>query len=110
MAERLRDFLHEYDIPFRLEFGEQPLKVVDDPLAPLVGIGRISAGLSLPDAGSAAVRRNRRLRRSRARPAGTSPPSEAFGIHFRPAGSEARGLRRARGSRHRYLQRHHARP
>ena len=32
MAERLRDFLHEYDIPFRLEFGEQPLKVVDDPL------------------------------------------------------------------------------
>ena len=50
MAERLRDFLHEYDIPFRLEFGEQPLKVVDDPLAPLVGIGRLSAGLSLPDA------------------------------------------------------------
>jgi transcription-repair coupling factor (superfamily II helicase) len=50
MAERLRDFLHEYDIPFRLEFGEQPLRVVDDPLAPLVGIGRLSAGLSLPDA------------------------------------------------------------
>ena len=50
MAERLRDFLHEYDIPFRLEFGEQPLKVVDDPLAPLVGIGRLSSGLSLLDA------------------------------------------------------------
>jgi transcription-repair coupling factor (superfamily II helicase) len=50
MAERLRDFLHEYDIPFRLEFGEPPLKVVDDPLAPLVGIGRLSAGLNLPDA------------------------------------------------------------
>jgi transcription-repair coupling factor (superfamily II helicase) len=50
MAERLRDFLHEYDIPFRLEFGEQPLKVVDDPLAPLVGIGRLSSGLNLPDA------------------------------------------------------------
>ncbi len=50
MAERLRDFLHEYEIPFRLDFGEQPLKVVDDPLAPLVGIGRLSAGLSLPDA------------------------------------------------------------
>jgi len=50
MAERLRDFLHEYDIPFRLEFGEQPLKVVDDPVAPLVGIGRLSAGFSLPDA------------------------------------------------------------
>jgi transcription-repair coupling factor (superfamily II helicase) len=50
MAERLRDFLHEYDIPFRLEFGEQPLKVVDDPLAPLVGIGRLSSGLNLLDA------------------------------------------------------------
>jgi transcription-repair coupling factor (superfamily II helicase) len=50
MAERLRDFLHEYDIPFRLEFGEQPLKASDAPLAPLVGIGRLSAGLSLPDA------------------------------------------------------------
>jgi transcription-repair coupling factor (superfamily II helicase) len=50
MAERLRDFLHEYDLPFRLEFGEQPLKVVDDPVAPLVGIGRLSAGFSLPDA------------------------------------------------------------
>ena len=50
MAERLRDFLHEYDIPFRLEFGEQPLKVVDDPLAPLVGIGRLSGGFNLPDA------------------------------------------------------------
>ena len=51
MAERLRDFLHEYDIPFRLEFGDQPLKAVDDPVAHLVGIGRLSAGLSLPDAG-----------------------------------------------------------
>jgi transcription-repair coupling factor (superfamily II helicase) len=51
MAERLRDFLHEYDIPFRLEFGEQPLKVTEDSLAPLVGIGKISAGTNLPDAG-----------------------------------------------------------
>lgn len=50
MAERLRDFLHEYDIPFRLEFGEQPLKASESPLAPLVGIGRLSAGLKLPDA------------------------------------------------------------
>ena len=50
MAERLRDFLHEYDIPFRLEFGEQPLKASDSPLAPLVGIGRLSSGVSLPDA------------------------------------------------------------
>jgi transcription-repair coupling factor (superfamily II helicase) len=49
MAERLRDFLHEYDIPFRLEFGEQPLKVADAQ-APLVGIGRLSAGFHLPDA------------------------------------------------------------
>ena len=49
MAERLRDFLHEYDIPFRLEFGEQPIKASDSPLAPLVGIGRLSAGVSLPD-------------------------------------------------------------
>ncbi len=49
MAERLRDLLHEYDIPFRVEFGEQPLKTVDDPSVPLVAIGRISAGLSLSD-------------------------------------------------------------
>jgi transcription-repair coupling factor (superfamily II helicase) len=51
MAERLRDFLHEYDIPFRVEFGDQPLKSVEDLSAPLVAIGRISAGLSLTDAG-----------------------------------------------------------
>lgn len=50
MAERLRDFLHEYEIPFRLEFGEQLLNPVDNPVAPLVGIGRLSEGLSLPDA------------------------------------------------------------
>ncbi len=51
MAERLRDILHEYGIPFRSEFGEQPLKATDDSLAPIVGIGKISAGLRLPDAG-----------------------------------------------------------
>jgi transcription-repair coupling factor (superfamily II helicase) len=50
MAERLRDFLHEYGIPFRLEFGEQPLKAAENSLAPLVGIGRLSAGIYLPDA------------------------------------------------------------
>jgi transcription-repair coupling factor (superfamily II helicase) len=49
MAERLRDFLHEYDIPFRLEFGDQPLKAAET-LAPLVGIGRLSAGFHLRDA------------------------------------------------------------
>jgi transcription-repair coupling factor (superfamily II helicase) len=49
MAERLRDFLHEYDIPFRLEFGEQPLKVIDEAQAPIVGIGKISSGIRLPD-------------------------------------------------------------
>src|SRR5262245_4805095 len=36
MAERLRDLLHEYDIPFRLEFGEQPLRVVEEPSVPIV--------------------------------------------------------------------------
>jgi transcription-repair coupling factor (superfamily II helicase) len=51
MAERLRDILHEYGIPFRCEFGEQPLKVVDDVNLPIVGIGKISSGLRLPDAG-----------------------------------------------------------
>jgi transcription-repair coupling factor (superfamily II helicase) len=53
MAERLRDLLHEYDIPFRLEFGEQPLKAIkvsDETGAPLIGIGRLSTGMRLPDA------------------------------------------------------------
>ena len=51
MAERLRDILHEYGIPFRSEFGEQPLRPTDDASAPIVGIGKISGGLRLPDAG-----------------------------------------------------------
>jgi len=50
MAERLRDLLHEYDVPFRLEFGEQPIKVTDEAAAPVIGIGRISIGMRLPDA------------------------------------------------------------
>jgi len=53
MAERLRDLLHEYDVPFRLEFGEQPLKALkgsEEVAAPVIGIGRISAGMRLPDA------------------------------------------------------------
>jgi transcription-repair coupling factor (superfamily II helicase) len=51
MAERLRDILHEYGIPFRCEFGEQPLRATEEAAAPLVGIGKISSGLRLPDAG-----------------------------------------------------------
>src|SRR5206468_1377023 len=51
MAERLRDILHEYGLPFRCEFGEQPLKAVEDAVVPLVGVGKISSGLRLPDAG-----------------------------------------------------------
>jgi transcription-repair coupling factor (superfamily II helicase) len=51
MAERLRDILHEYGLPFRCEFGEQPLKSIEDAMVPIVGIGKISAGLRLPDAG-----------------------------------------------------------
>jgi transcription-repair coupling factor (superfamily II helicase) len=51
MAERLRDILHEYGIPFRCEFGEQPLKAIGDASVPIVGIGKISSGLRLPDAG-----------------------------------------------------------
>ncbi|HLQ77653.1 MAG TPA: transcription-repair coupling factor [Terriglobia bacterium] len=53
MAERLRDLLHEYDIPFRLEFGEQPIKVSkasEELAAPIVGIGRLSSGMRLSDA------------------------------------------------------------
>jgi transcription-repair coupling factor (superfamily II helicase) len=51
MAERLRDILHEYGLPFRCEFGEQPLRATEEAAAPLVGIGKISGGLRLPDAG-----------------------------------------------------------
>src|SRR5437870_5084469 len=51
MAERLRDILHEYGVPFRCEFGEQPLKAIDDATVPIVGIGKISSGLRLPDTG-----------------------------------------------------------
>jgi transcription-repair coupling factor (superfamily II helicase) len=51
MAERLRDILHEYGLPFRCEFGEQPLKSTPDANVPIVGIGKISSGLRLPEAG-----------------------------------------------------------
>ncbi|PYS41025.1 MAG: transcription-repair coupling factor [Acidobacteria bacterium] len=51
MAERLRDILHEYGQPFRCEFGEQPLRSLGDATVPIVGIGKISSGLRLPDAG-----------------------------------------------------------
>ena len=51
MAERLRDILHEYGVPFRCEFGEPPLKAADDVTLPIIGIGKISSGLRLPDAG-----------------------------------------------------------
>jgi transcription-repair coupling factor (superfamily II helicase) len=51
MAERLRDILHEYGVPFRSEFGEQPLKSVDGPSVPIVGIGRLSTGFRLLAAG-----------------------------------------------------------
>src|SRR5262249_26995411 len=50
MAERLRDILHEYGVPFRSEFGEQPLRS-EEASVPVVGVGKISAGLRLPDAG-----------------------------------------------------------
>src|SRR5204862_1051246 len=51
MAERLRDILHEYGLPFRCEFGEQPLKSIEETTVPIVGIGKISSGLRLPEAG-----------------------------------------------------------
>src|SRR6267142_1926102 len=51
MAERLRDILHEYGVPFRSEFGEQPLKALDEATVPIVGLGKLSAGFRLPDAG-----------------------------------------------------------
>ncbi len=50
MAERLRDIVHEYGIPFRAEFGEQPLRVAEEAAAPIIGIGKVSGGLRLPDA------------------------------------------------------------
>jgi transcription-repair coupling factor (superfamily II helicase) len=49
MAERLRDIVHEYGIPFRCEFGEQPLKALDDTAVPIIGLGKISGGFRLPD-------------------------------------------------------------
>ena len=51
MAERLRDVLHEYDVPFRSEFGEQPMKAVEEANAPIIGVGRISKGFLLADVG-----------------------------------------------------------
>ncbi len=51
MAERLRDILHEYGLPFRCEFGEQPLKSPGDASVPIVGIGKISSGMRLADVG-----------------------------------------------------------
>src|SRR5207237_6998126 len=50
MAERLRDILHEYGVPFRSEFGDQPLRS-EDASVPLVGVGKVSGGLRLPAAG-----------------------------------------------------------
>jgi transcription-repair coupling factor (superfamily II helicase) len=49
MAERLRDFLHEYDLPFRLDFGDQPSRTFEESAIPVVGIGRLSAGFGFPD-------------------------------------------------------------
>jgi transcription-repair coupling factor (superfamily II helicase) len=46
MAERLRDILHEYGVPFRCEFGEPPLKAVEDASVPIIGIGKISMQVS----------------------------------------------------------------
>jgi transcription-repair coupling factor (superfamily II helicase) len=51
MAERMRDVLHEYEVPCRVEFGEPPLKGVSEANAPLVAIGRLSAGFRFPDSG-----------------------------------------------------------
>lgn len=52
MAERLRDILNEYDLPFRAEFGEAaPGRPQPDTNAVVVSIGRISAGFRLPDPG-----------------------------------------------------------
>ncbi len=50
MAERLRDILHEYELPVRTEFGEAPLRAVPDGNAPVVVVGRMSAGFRMPDA------------------------------------------------------------
>src|SRR4029453_10867402 len=36
---------------FRCEFGEQPLKSIGDATVPIVGIGKLSSGLRLPDTG-----------------------------------------------------------
>lgn len=49
IGERLRDILHEYDLPFRTQFGKQPINVQEEGNAPVVAIGRISAGFRLPE-------------------------------------------------------------
>ena len=49
MAERLRDILRDYELPFRTDFGEAPLKSLPDNNAPVVAIGRVSGGFRLPD-------------------------------------------------------------
>ncbi len=51
MAERLRDILHEYELPILTEFGDAPLKAPTDGNAPVVAVGRISSGFRLPDVG-----------------------------------------------------------
>jgi transcription-repair coupling factor (superfamily II helicase) len=51
MAERLRDVLHEYEVPCRVEFGDPTLRAIAEANAPLVGVGRLSEGFRLPDLG-----------------------------------------------------------
>ncbi len=50
MAERMRDILHEYNLPFRAEFGEPHAgRRQPENNAPVIAIGRISSGFRLPD-------------------------------------------------------------
>ena len=52
MAERLRDILREYEVPFRTEFGESdPSPKPAAGRAPLIAVGRVSEGFRLPDIG-----------------------------------------------------------
>ena len=49
MAERLRDILGEYELPFYTAFGEATPRTLPDHNAPVVAIGRISSGFRLLD-------------------------------------------------------------
>lgn len=51
ISERFRDVLHEYGVPLKCDFGDQPLKAVDESKAPVVAVGKLTAGFRIPSLG-----------------------------------------------------------